>query len=536
MKIIKRFPELHAVLIKNRYVKYILTSDTSKKNIEQIKQLCGSTIEIVFKPSGHIDAIIASHENNRNLWYLEQLYSVVTYSTPFSIIFSTLLLITLIIALFIILRTNNDLALLILTITLSLPLVILSIYKIILFIMRFDLKKSVYDLEIPQDELPIYSVLVPMFKENEITISNLIDYLQQIIYDKNKLEIIILLEENDNETLSIIKNYDLPKYMKILLVPDANLKTKPRACNYGLEMANGEFITIYDAEDKPELDQLLKSVALFKSSEPEVMCLQGKLCYYNSNENWITRLFSIEYLTWFDFFLPIIAKLNVPIPLGGTSNHFRTSFLKEIGGWDAHNVTEDASLGILIYMLGYKVLILDSFTYEEANCEFYNWIKQRTRWIKGHITTCFVFSSNIGLLYRKLGFWKFIHFILFFWVGAFTSILTAICLTITILCATINYPIFTVENVNIKLAFTYYTIFSIIIYIFHIIIGIIVAWTRGNKKIIYINLLLPLYHLMSCLSGLRAYWQLIFKPYHWEKTAHGISKLLTVKFIKKRLD
>ena len=57
-------------------------------------------------------------------------------------------------------------------------------------------------------------------------------------------------------------------------------------------------------------------------------------------------MFTLEYTFWFDYMLPGLERLRLPIPLGGTSNHFRTATLRDLGGWAPFNVTEDAHLGI----------------------------------------------------------------------------------------------------------------------------------------------------------------------------------------------
>lgn len=163
----------------------------------------------------------------------------------------------------------------------------------------------------------------------------------------------------------------------MLTVPDAPPKTKPRACNYGLSQAKGVFSVIYDAEDAPEPDQLKKAcIAFRRDPEKRVLCVQGKLNYFNSRHNLLTRLFTVEYSTYFDLTLPGYQLFNLPLPLGGTSNHFRTDILRKIGGWDPFNVTEDCDLGLRIYEYGYKTRLINSTTYEEANSQVWNWMRQ----------------------------------------------------------------------------------------------------------------------------------------------------------------
>ncbi len=202
-------------------------------------------------------------------------------------------------------------------------------------------------------DLPIYTILVPMYKEAQV-IPHLISNLENLDYPKAKLDVRLLIEEDDIETRELLESMDLPFYYTTLIVPDSLPKTKPKACNYGLIRARGEFVVIYDAEDRPDPDQLKKVIATFRKCPEEFACIQAKLNYFNSSQNWLTRWFTQEYSMWFELLLPGIMKLDVPIPLGGTSNHFKLSVLKELNAWDPYNVTEDADLGIRLYKHGYK--------------------------------------------------------------------------------------------------------------------------------------------------------------------------------------
>ena len=242
----------------------------------------------------------------------------------------------------------------------------------------------------PADLKP-YTVLVPLYREPEVA-AVLVRALENIDYPTEKLDIKLLLEADDSVTREALAGIALPGYVSIVVAPDdpASPKCKPRACNHGLHNATGEYLVIYDAEDRPEPDQLKKAAAAFKQLEtddPSVICLQAKLNYFNRSHNLLTELFTIEYSTWFDLFLPGLHAMRAPIPLGGTSNHFKVRELKAIGGWDPFNVTEDCDLGLRIHRRRFKTRILDSTTWEEANSRVGNWIRQRSRWIKGYLQT-----------------------------------------------------------------------------------------------------------------------------------------------------
>jgi len=237
---------------------------------------------------------------------------------------------------------------------------------------------------IDQKDLPVYTILLPVYKEAGV-IGTLIKSLKKFDYPEDKLDIILLLEEGDEETIEAAKRERPPANWRFLSMPDSLPKTKPKALNYGLLFARGDYLTIYDAEDIPDPDQLKKAVISFKKHPNDFICFQAALNCFNRNENFLTRMFTLEYSFWFDCLIPGLYKLGLPVPLGGTSNHFDVQKLKQIGGWDPFNVTEDADLGMRASMEGYKVGVIYSTTYEEANSKLGNWLRQRSRWVKGYM-------------------------------------------------------------------------------------------------------------------------------------------------------
>ena len=257
--------------------------------------------------------------------------------------------------------------------------------------------------ELNSKTLPLYTILCPLYREAKILLQ-FVKAMDSLNWPTNRLEVLLLLEQNDEETIDAVKKMNLPAHFKILIVPHSLPKTKPKACNYGLAHARGSLIVIYDAEDKPEPDQLKKAYLGFAKSDHRVACLQAKLNYYNPHHNFLTMLFTAEYSLWFDVILPGFQSINTAIPLGGTSNHFRTDVLRKLEGWDPFNVTEDADLGIRLFKSGYKTAIIDSVTYEEANSNIRNWIRQRSRWIKGYFQTYLVHTRSPLNFVKKHGF------------------------------------------------------------------------------------------------------------------------------------
>ncbi|MFW5846101.1 MAG: glycosyltransferase family 2 protein, partial [Planctomycetota bacterium] len=253
------------------------------------------------------------------------------------------------------------------------------------------------------EQLPVYTVLIPLYREARIA-EQIVTHLRSLDYPEEHLDVKILLEADDAETRTAFETIpDLPDWIELLVVPDVQPKTKPRACNHGLARARGEFLVIYDAEDLPDRDQLRKAVAAFAEQPGAVVCLQAHLAFHNHRQNLLTQLFAQEYNAWFQHYLPGLCRFGSPIPLGGTSNHFRTGDLREAGGWDPYNVTEDCDLGLRLAMAGKQVGILDSTTWEEANSRVGNWIRQRSRWFKGYMQTFIVWLRRPGRILLRLG-------------------------------------------------------------------------------------------------------------------------------------
>lgn len=375
--------------------------------------------------------------------------------------------------------------------------------------------------QIDDEKLPVYSILCPLYKEAAI-LPQFLNALQGIDWPKEKLEVLLLLEEDDKQTISKVKKMIFPAYVKPIIVPLSQPKTKPKACNYGLNIAKGDYIVIFDAEDIPEPDQLKKAYLGFQKLSDEVICLQAKLNYYNPKQNWLTRFFTAEYSLWFDITLPGFQSINTSIPLGGTSNHFKTKALKALRGWDTFNVTEDADLGIRLFKEGYKTAIIDSLTLEEANSNPKNWMRQRSRWIKGYLQSYLVHMRDVIPFARKKG----IHALYFqFIIG---GKLLFIYLNPLLWIATVIYFVFypyvasTIELLYLQPTF-YIAAFSLIfgnfLFFYYYFIGLA---KRKQWDLMFSALFIPIYWIMISISGWIALYQLLFKPHYWEKTIHGL--------------
>ena len=305
----------------------------------------------------------------------------------------------------------------------------------------------------------------------------------------------------------------------VLAVPPGLPRTKPKAANYALQLLSGEFMVIYDAEDRPEPDQLLKAVAAFRAAPESVACLQARLNFYNARETWLTRMFALDYALWFDFLLPGLESLRVPMPLGGTSNHFRTDALRAICGWDPYNVTEDADLGIRLARLGLRVATLDSTTYEEAPIAFGAWLRQRSRWMKGYMQTWLVHMRNPARLVTHAGIGGLLGLQLFVG-GTFLTALLNPLLWAAFLVSTIfgDAPATNFLNVPFAHASALSLFAGNALFTYMAMLG---PYRRRWLALTPHGLAAPFYWLLISLAAYRGLWQLVVRPWHWDKTEHG---------------
>lgn len=372
-------------------------------------------------------------------------------------------------------------------------------------------------------DLPPYTILIPLYKEAEI-LPHLLDALIALDYPADKLDIILLLEADDEETITASVKTPLPSHFRTLLIPPGHPKTKPRACNVGLAHARGRFLVIYDAEDRPDPDQLKKALVAFRQGDERVICVQSQLNFYNPRQNLLTRLFTLEYSLWFDLVLPGLCTIGAPIPLGGTSNHFRTSALNEIGGWDSFNVTEDCDLGIRLAALGYRTLLMNSTTWEEANSGIGNWVRQRSRWIKGYLQTYLVHMRDPVGLARCLGLKSFLSFQLTVGGTPFALLLTPVFFVITLVYGVTRSEV--AQQIlaghilggagALEFIVSVFSSFTVLY------LGICSAVVRGNYDLVKFVPLIPVYYVLQSIAAWKGCLQLLTRPYYWEKTIHGL--------------
>jgi cellulose synthase/poly-beta-1,6-N-acetylglucosamine synthase-like glycosyltransferase len=376
--------------------------------------------------------------------------------------------------------------------------------------------------ELDESSLPLYTILVPMYQESSITITNLAENLQKLDYPLHQLDIKMVVEADDDDTIDVIKRLALPSFFEIVRVPPSEPRTKPKACNYALKFSRGEFVTIYDAEDQPEPGQLKLAIKTFRDSNDKLACIQCALNYYNSRENWLTRMFTMEYTFWFDLMLPAMSRLRIPIPLGGTSNHFRTDFLKQMVAWDPYNVTEDADLGIRMNRLGYESKVIASTTWEEATSRVISWIKQRTRWLKGYMQTYLVHLRRPLSLYRDFGWVNFIAYHLFIGGTVFSSLVNLLLFIVFLITVVAGFDRtqFLFPSLILECALFNLVVGNLLLMLLHLL----AIWRRKMYDMIPFVITVPIYWLLASIASYRALYQLFVKPFYWDKTQHGVSK------------
>lgn len=376
--------------------------------------------------------------------------------------------------------------------------------------------------QLRDDELPVFTVLVPMFREPNV-LPILTHALRNLDYPLGKLDIKIVLEDGDTETIDAAKSLGLEGIFEIIRVPPSKPQTKPKACNYALRFARGELLVIFDAEDKPEPDQLKKVVAAFRTSPPNTACIQCRLNYYNARENWLTRMFTLDYSLWFDLMLPGLERLRIPIPLGGTSNHFRIDVLRKLKAWDPFNVTEDADLGIRLTQNGYRVGVIESTTFEEANCHIGNWVRQRSRWIKGYMQTLVTHSRAPLTVLREAGPPATFAFLSL----GLGTVVTALAYPVFAVAAFLAWregsllaPTHMFGSVASALAVGVW-LFGTVALFLPPALG---ALRRGSPKLLLLLPLLPLYYGLVCIAAWMALHEYRARRFAWNKTAHGLAR------------
>ncbi len=368
--------------------------------------------------------------------------------------------------------------------------------------------------------VPVYTVLVPLYREANM-VPDLVAALDGLDWPRDRLDIKLLLEADDVATIAAARAATRGAPYEVVVVPPVGPRTKPKALSFALPFARGEFVTVYDAEDRPHPLQLREAYNAFRQAGSNVACFQAPLQIHNSYTNWLTLSFAVEYAALFDGLLPLLARLGLPMPLGGTSNHFRREVLEAVGGWDPYNVTEDADLGLRIARFGYRCGTLELPTLEEAPTGLWAWTKQRTRWFKGWMQTWLVHMRQPARLARELGVSGIIGFLLIGTGLVVSSVVYPIYVVTLVVMATDPLALWgdgglfasMVVGVNLfNLAAGYLAM---------AVLATRALRLRGRMDEAPGVLFMPVYWFLMSIASYRALMQLILRPHHWEKTSHG---------------
>jgi hypothetical protein len=367
--------------------------------------------------------------------------------------------------------------------------------------------------------LPPVSLLVPLFHEPGIA-PRLIARLDRLDYPRELLDVLLIVEAGDEATLGALAGTALPPWMRVIEVPDGKLKTKPRALNYALPFCRGSIVGVYDAEDAPARDQLRRVVERFHACGLDVACLQGVLDFYNPRTNWLSRCFTVEYAAWFRIVLPGLARLGFTIPLGGTTLFFRRAALEALGGWDAHNVTEDADLGLRLARHGYRTELIDVVTEEEANCRPLPWIRQRSRWLKGYMMTWAVHMRSPRQLLAQLGLKRFLGIQVLF-LGTISQFLLAPLLwSCWLMFFGLPHPLGALPG---PLLMTLASLF-VAAEVINIVVNLAAVSGPRHRHLIPWVPTLAAYFPLAALAAYKGAWEILGRPFFWDKTRHGIEE------------
>jgi len=383
-------------------------------------------------------------------------------------------------------------------------------------------RRPVLPTHLPGD-LPVYTILVALRHEAEIA-PHLVRALDRLHWPKSKLDVKFICEEDDAETIAALSDARPGPHCEIVRVPEYHPMTKPKALQYALAGARGSLVAVYDAEDVPNPAQLLEAWCLFQEGDAHLACVQAPLAIANYRDGWLTTIFALEYSGLFRALVPFLGRFGLPIPLGGTSNHFRREALEAVGGWDPHNVTEDADLGFRLYRAGYRTRVAYHATIEAAPDTISVWLKQRARWLKGWLQTWLVTMRHPVGAAREFGWRGFVTFQILIAGMLASSLLypamlavlalypARFALGLPLLPAGPHMLLWCVDLANIAASF---------------LVFLFLGWrnmTLVERRGIRCRrmAMLPFYWLIMSAAAWRALRQIVRHPHHWDKTPHPL--------------
>ncbi|MEO8529707.1 MAG: glycosyltransferase [Deltaproteobacteria bacterium] len=366
---------------------------------------------------------------------------------------------------------------------------------------------------------PLVSLLVPLYHEGDIA-GRLVERLSRLNRPRELLEVLLVVENDDHDTLQRLRDASLAPHFRIIVVPDGPIRTKPRAMNHALGFARGDIIGIYDAEDQPDPRQITAVVEAFARAGPDVACVQGQLDFYNTDASWITRAFTLDYAAWFRVVLPGIARLGLVVPLGGTTLFFRRDAVERLGGWDAWNVTEDADLGLRLARNGWRCEVIATTTHEEAVASVRPWVKQRSRWLKGYAMTWATHMRDPVALWRDLGAWRFVGVQAQFLLTLVQFVAAPLLWSFWLIAFSDIHPL-----EHLLTSGQLFVLFWLFVSVSVLDAGVqLLGLFKARKMRLWPMIpLMQFYFLLGSVAAYRGLIEMLIRPYHWEKTSHGQS-------------
>ncbi|CUX24327.1 MULTISPECIES: glycosyltransferase family 2 protein [Agrobacterium] len=372
-----------------------------------------------------------------------------------------------------------------------------------------------------ENELPVYTILVALYRE-EAVVAQLVSALERLDWPRSRLDIKLVCEADDGATIEAIRRINPGPHMEIVRVPPSQPRTKPKALTYALSGARGAFVVVYDAEDRPHPQQLREAYAAFRDQPEDIACLQAPLIISNASSSWLSACFALEYSGLFRCMLPALAAHGLPLPLGGTSNHFRTGALRRAGAWDPYNVTEDADLGLRLHRLGYRCGVIRRQTLEDAPTSLPVWLSQRTRWFKGWLQSWLVMTRTPFATAHAMGWFAYMTFQLL--IGG--MILSS--LAHPLLFISLAFMAMAIRENGFHLLFTWQGVLFFIdalnivgSYTIFVLMGRTRMIAYEKRQVGRRWLAMPLYWLMLSVAAWRAVVELKTRPFVWNKTPHA---------------
>lgn len=392
-----------------------------------------------------------------------------------------------------------------------------NLLKLAALLLDFGRTETGQPSSLAEENLPVISLLIPLYREEAVA-RKLVRRLAVLDYPAHRMDVILIVEDDDLTTRRTLERAELGRSMRVVSVPAGTIRTKPRALNYALDQAVGSIVGIYDAEDAPEPDHLRRVAARFATADEKLACIQGVLDFYNPRHNWLSRCFTVEYAAWFRLLLPGIARMGLVVPLGGTTLFLRREAIERIGRWDAHNVTEDAELGLRIARSGLRTELMAITTMEEANSRTIPWIKQRSRWIKGFMMTWLTHNRHPGDLWRDLGPWRFMGVQIFLLGSVIQALLAPLLWSLWLVPLGIDHPLQqVVPPAGMQALFAGFVAIDILL--------VLVGWraitrTRHDLSPLWVPTMI-FYYPLATAAAWKAAWELFRVPHYWDKTSHG---------------